>query len=92
MPRRSRFVYTAEMIGRSSARPVSFSINEASPHLLVLPHENQGAALPFGPFDPQRHRTFEIGLREWVSEQANFQLGFVEQLYTFGDRGREACG
>lgn len=69
---------------------VIFSINEASPHLLVLPHEADGAALPFGPFDPLRHRTFEIGLREWVSQQANFQLGFVEQLYTFGDRGREA--
>ena len=65
---------------------VIFSINEASPHLLVLPHEADGAALPFGPFDPLRHRTFEIGLREWVSQQANFQLGFVEQLYTFGDR------
>ncbi|MBM3625490.1 MAG: NAD regulator, partial [Alphaproteobacteria bacterium] len=48
------------------------------------------AALPSGPFDPVRHRTFEIGLREWVGEQADAPLGYVEQLYTFGDRGRHA--
>jgi hypothetical protein len=34
------------------------------------------------------HRTFEIGLRAWVEEQAGLRLGYVEQLYTFGDRGR----
>lgn len=48
------------------------------------------AGLPSGPFDPVRHRTFEIGLREWVSEQTGAPLGYVEQLYTFGDRGRHA--
>jgi hypothetical protein len=47
-------------------------------------------ALPFGPFDPETHRTFEIGLREWVRGQTGFELGYVEQLYTFGDMGREA--
>jgi len=46
------------------------------------------AGLPFGPFDPVTHRTFEIGLRDWVEEQAGLRLGYVEQLYTFGDRGR----
>jgi hypothetical protein len=46
------------------------------------------AGLPFGPFDAVRHRTFEIGLRDWVQEQADLRLGYVEQLYTFGDRGR----
>lgn len=46
-------------------------------------------ALPFGPFDPDGHRTFELGLRGWVSEQTGFELGYVEQLYTFGDLGRE---
>jgi hypothetical protein len=48
------------------------------------------AGLPFGPFDAVRHRTFEIGLRDWVQEQAGLRLGYVEQLYTFGDRGRHA--
>jgi hypothetical protein len=44
--------------------------------------------LPFGPFDAVTHRTFEIGLRAWVEEQAGLRVGYVEQLYTFGDRGR----
>lgn len=47
-------------------------------------------ALPFGPFDPVHHRTLEIGLRSWVQEQTHLELGYVEQLYTFGDRGRHA--
>jgi hypothetical protein len=48
------------------------------------------AGLPFGPFDPLAHRTFEIGLREWVEAQTGLRVGYVEQLYTFGDRGRHA--
>lgn len=47
-------------------------------------------ALPYGPFDPERHRTFEIGVREWVERQTHVSPGYVEQLYTFGDKGREA--
>jgi hypothetical protein len=46
--------------------------------------------LPFGPFSPLSHRTLESGLRGWVAEQTGLQLGYVEQLYTFGDRGRHA--
>ncbi|MBX7249748.1 MAG: NAD regulator [Caulobacteraceae bacterium] len=45
--------------------------------------------LPFGPFDPAG-RTFELALRRFVTEQTGFELGYVEQLYTFGDRGRDA--
>jgi hypothetical protein len=44
--------------------------------------------LPFGPFSPLEHRTFEIGLRDWVRAQTGVELGYAEQLYTFGDRGR----
>src|SRR5205085_11604952 len=42
------------------------------------------------PFDPNGHRTFELGLRAFVTEQTGFELGYVEQLYTFGDKGRDA--
>lgn len=60
---------------------------------LVLTHRPRGAeatGLPFGPFDPSAHRTFELGMRAFVTEQTRFDLGYVEQLYTFGDRGRDA--
>ena len=52
--------------------------------------ESELASLPSGPFDPIRHRTFDSGLREWVAQQTGAPLGYVEQLYTFGDRGRHA--
>ena len=51
--------------------------------------ENTLEALPYGPFYPERHRTLDTGLRTWVEEQAQLSLGYVEQLYTFGDRGRD---
>lgn len=53
-------------------------------------HERPLAGLPFGPFDPAGHRTFELALRAFVTAQTRFDLGYVEQLYTFGDRGRDA--
>ena len=46
-------------------------------------------ALPFGPFAPSRHRTLELGLRGWVETQTGLELGYAEQLYTFGDRFRD---
>lgn len=48
------------------------------------------AGLPFGPFEPARDRTFELALRAFVTAQTGFELGYVEQLYTFGDAGRDA--
>jgi hypothetical protein len=58
------------------------------PSVLVVAHEGSQDALPFGPFDPSDHRTLESGLRKWVGEQTKFDLGYTEQLYTFGDKGR----
>ena len=64
--------------------------------LTVRPHDVRTqetsalAGLPFGPFDPDGHRTFELALRAFVTEQTRFELGYVEQLYTFGDKGRDA--
>jgi len=48
-------------------------------------------ALPSGPLEAE-HRTLEIGLRAWVERQTSQRLGYVEQLYTFGDRDRVAQG
>jgi hypothetical protein len=64
------------------------SVAEERPRVLVVHHDRTPDALPFGPFDPLGHRTLESGLRSWVSEQTHLDLGYAEQLYTFGDRGR----
>ena len=45
--------------------------------------------LPFGSLDPAVDRTLERGLRRWVREQTGLELGYVEQLYSFGDRNRD---
>ena len=46
--------------------------------------------LPYGTFEPLRDRTLETGVRRWVEEQTELEMGYFEQLYTFGDRGRHA--
>ena len=65
-----------------------------APAILVAGDRGAGPdrskGLPFGPFDPLAHHTFEIGLRAWVEAQTGLRVGYVEQLYTFGDRGRHA--
>jgi hypothetical protein len=69
------------------------AVEDGEPRILVAAENANGeprAGLPFGPFDPLAHRTFEIGLRAWVEAQTGLRVGYVEQLYTFGDRGRHA--
>jgi len=56
---------------------------------VTSPNED-GDALPFGPFDPLQHKTLEEGLRTWVRDQTPLSPGYFEQLYTFGNRGRYA--
>ncbi len=68
---------------------VIVAADEDGPYALVTRHGEAGSGLPHGQFDPEGHRTFELGLRDWVQAQTGFELGYVEQLYTFGDRGRE---
>ncbi len=83
---------TAVEIGLNAA---IVTVTDNNPVILVVSGAAaalQGQAvpggLPFGSFDPLQHRTFEAGLRASVAEQTAFHLGYVEQLYTFGDRGR----
>jgi hypothetical protein len=61
-----------------------------APQVLTVPAPNSDLrALPLGDLDPLAHPTLERGLRGWVSELTGLKLGYVEQLYTFGDRGRD---
>jgi hypothetical protein len=72
-------------IGLSAA---ILAVEGERPSVLVVAHGGSLDALPFGRFDPVQHRTLESGLRQWVGEQTGFELGYTEQLYTFGDKGR----
>lgn len=68
---------------------VIVACDEDNPLVLVTRDGAGGLGLPHGRFDPATHRTFELSLRDWVRAQTGFEPGYVEQLYTFGDRGRE---
>lgn len=76
---------TAVIMGAGAEQPLVYASAPGA--------QGEGAAiaplgLPSGPFDPGNHRTLELGLRSFAQEQAGLALGYVEQLYTFGDRGR----
>ena len=75
---------------------VIVAVTGESPRVLTVQAVQSGSvadsetvALPFGPLDPIRDRTMERGVRGWVREQTGLELGYVEQLYTFGDRDRD---
>ena len=70
---------------------VTASVQEPRVLTIRLDAEQRDAfeALPSGPLEAE-HRTLEIGLRAWVERQTSQTLGYVEQLYTFGDRDRVA--
>lgn len=56
------------------------------PHVLTVERPARpGISLPSGPLQPG-HRSLQAGVRKWVEKQTNCRLGYIEQLYTFGDR------
>src|SRR5271166_176880 len=75
---------------RLSAAIVTATIDEPRVLTLRIGHE-PADALPSGPLEVE-HRTLEVGLRAWVERQTGQKLGYVEQLYTFGDRDRLELG
>jgi hypothetical protein len=68
---------------------VIVSVRDDAPRVLTVDARDALPALPSGRFDPEHDRTLELGLRTWVRRQTRRDLGYVEQLYTFGDQGRD---
>lgn len=60
------------------------AVTDEAPRVMTV---RRGDALPSGPFELE-HRSLQSGLREWVNEQTGHPIGYLEQLYTFADRGR----
>src|SRR5215831_706482 len=75
---------------RLSAVIVAATVDEPRVLTVRIGHEPI-EALPSGPLEIE-HRTLEVGLRAWVERQTSQRLGYVEQLYTFGDRDRIETG
>ena len=72
------------LLAELSAVIIAASVD--GPQVLVRPGA-PADTLPAGPLQ-SGHRTLEAGLRAWVSQQTDLHLGYVEQLYTFGDADR----
>lgn len=68
---------------------VVVTVKDGAAMVLCRPNaEGAPYALPSGPFVPGKHRTFDLALRAFVRDQTGFDIGYVEQLYSFGDAAR----
>lgn len=74
---------------RVELNAVIVAVTQEVPRVLTVRSPAEVDALPAGPLEPAGHPTLERGVRGWVREQTGLELGYVEQLYTFGDRGRD---
>lgn len=63
---------------------VLVAIKDGAPCVLTT---HCARTLPSGALQTQ-HRSLQNGLRLWVEQQTGYELGYVEQLYTFADKGR----
>jgi hypothetical protein len=71
---------------------VVVAVTEEQPRvLLVRDGEDGDHALATGVLDATRDRTLELALRTLVRERSALELGYLEQLYTFGNRYRDPC-
>ena len=64
------------------------AVTGGHPRVVTVPVEGENApGIPSGPLS-EEHSTLERALRHWILSQAGIEVGYVEQLYTFGDRDR----
>ncbi len=69
---------TAAVIAIRNNVPVVLVVDEVAEHGAV-------DTLPSGRFVPGTHTSLELGLRDHVRQRSGLELGYVEQLYTFGN-------
>ena len=68
---------------------VIVAVTDERPRILGVPGSASAAQLPSGQLETE-DRTLELALRRFVADQAGLRVGYVEQLYTFGDIDRAA--
>jgi len=67
---------------------VVVGVRDDTPHVLAFATDGR-PRLPSGAFVPTLDRTLELAARRVLGEQAGLHEGYLEQLYTFGDRHRD---
>ena len=70
-------------------RILTVGAGELGEEFSTMASGHMSRALPFGSFDEKNDRTLELCMRRSVLEKTRGELGYVEQLYTFADQGRD---
>lgn len=73
---------------RASLEAVVVAVTDDRPRILTVTGEEGLPRLPSGGLSAEGDVTLELGMRRLISEQAGLSVGYVEQLYTFGDLNR----
>jgi hypothetical protein len=73
---------------RVSLEAVVVAVTDDRPRILTLPADGSTTVLPSGLLHVENDATLELAMRRLIAEQAGLSVGYVEQLYTFGDRNR----
>lgn len=63
---------------------VLVAVTASRPRVMTI---DLGGGLPSGNLESSHH-SLQAGLRAWVEDQTHHPVGYLEQLYTFADRGR----
>ena len=64
------------------------AVTDQRPRILAVGDDaGRASAMPSGPVSAD-DSTLELAIRRWILEQAGIEVGYVEQLYTFGDLHR----
>ena len=67
---------------------VIVAVTDQVPRILTVARsDSDRSAIPSGPLR-REDVTLERAIRRWILEQAGIEVGYVEQLYTFGDLHR----
>lgn len=70
-----------------SLEAVVVAVTDDRPRILTVTGTGD-PLLPSGPLDAAADATLERAMRRLIDEQTGLSVGYVEQLYTFGDRNR----
>lgn len=76
---------------RISLDAVIVAVTDESPRVLTVTEPGLPPRLPSGILEP-KDRTLEAALRRFARAETGLEVGYVEQLYTFGDSDRAAPG
>lgn len=93
MPDATRFDLTAVVLSTfgGEVRVATTAAGWEPPELAPTQHRppSHRDGLPTRAFDPDAHRTLQEAVRAMADSDHGLRLGYVEQLYTFADRGRD---